>query len=78
MLSYFADALGQLAVCNGAPYGHRFSHSDRNSLSTHGSLYRGLWPSERSTPMILNSSLLVVSAALLAYLVYALLRPEKF
>jgi len=28
--------------------------------------------------MILNTVLLIISAALLVYLVYALLRPEKF
>lgn len=30
------------------------------------------------TPVFLNSLLLLVVVALLAYLVYALLRPEKF
>jgi K+-transporting ATPase KdpF subunit len=33
---------------------------------------------ERSSLMILNVVLLAISAALLVYLVYALLRPEKF
>jgi K+-transporting ATPase KdpF subunit len=33
---------------------------------------------ERKTIVILNIVLLVLSALLLAYLVYALLRPEKF
>jgi K+-transporting ATPase KdpF subunit len=34
--------------------------------------------SEGGAPMILNILLLLVSAVLLVYLVYALLRPEKF
>jgi K+-transporting ATPase KdpF subunit len=33
---------------------------------------------ERSTLVILNIVLLALSALLLAYLIYALLRPEKF
>jgi K+-transporting ATPase KdpF subunit len=33
---------------------------------------------ERSSLMILNVVLLAIAAALLVYLVYALLRPEKF
>jgi K+-transporting ATPase KdpF subunit len=33
---------------------------------------------ERKTFMILNAVLLLISAALLVYLTYALLRPEKF
>ncbi len=33
---------------------------------------------EGSAPMILNSILLAISTLLLVYLVYALLRPEKF
>ena len=33
---------------------------------------------ERNAPMILNGILLTISALLLVYLVYALLRPEKF
>ncbi len=37
-----------------------------------------LRPAERSTLVILNFILLAISAALLVYLVYALLRPEKF
>jgi K+-transporting ATPase KdpF subunit len=32
----------------------------------------------RGTTMILNAILLVLSALLMIYLVYALLRPEKF
>jgi K+-transporting ATPase KdpF subunit len=35
-------------------------------------------PAEGNTLMILNVLLLAISAALLVYLVYALLRPEKF
>lgn len=41
-------------------------------------LCRWLRAAERNTPMILNVILLAISAALLVYLVYALLRPEKF
>jgi K+-transporting ATPase KdpF subunit len=37
-----------------------------------------LRPSERNTLMIINTVLLAISAVLLVYLVYALLRPEKF
>jgi K+-transporting ATPase KdpF subunit len=37
-----------------------------------------LRPPERITLMILNTLLLAIAAALLLYLVYALLRPEKF
>ncbi|MEG9437343.1 K(+)-transporting ATPase subunit F [Edaphobacter sp. HDX4] len=33
---------------------------------------------ERKTSMILNAALLTVAALLMVYLVYALLRPEKF
>jgi K+-transporting ATPase KdpF subunit len=33
---------------------------------------------ERNAPVILNALLLFVSLLLLVYLVYALLRPEKF
>jgi K+-transporting ATPase KdpF subunit len=33
---------------------------------------------ERKTPMITNGVLLIISALLMVYLVYALLRPEKF
>jgi len=35
-------------------------------------------PPERKTLVILNIILLALSVLLLAYLVYALLRPEKF
>jgi K+-transporting ATPase KdpF subunit len=35
-------------------------------------------PPERNSRMMFNSLLLLISIALLAYLVYALLRPEKF
>jgi K+-transporting ATPase KdpF subunit len=35
-------------------------------------------PPEGTTTMILNSLLLLISLGLLVYLVYALLRPEKF
>jgi K+-transporting ATPase KdpF subunit len=35
-------------------------------------------PPERRAQMILNIALLVVSALLLVYLVYAMLCPEKF
>jgi K+-transporting ATPase KdpF subunit len=37
-----------------------------------------LRPLEGNPPMILNVILLVLSAFLMVYLVYALLRPEKF
>jgi K+-transporting ATPase KdpF subunit len=37
-----------------------------------------LRPVERSPLMILNAILLILSALLMVYLVYALLRPEKF
>jgi K+-transporting ATPase KdpF subunit len=34
--------------------------------------------SEENTLMIINTVLLIISALLLVYLIYALLRPEKF
>jgi K+-transporting ATPase KdpF subunit len=37
-----------------------------------------LRPAERSPLVILNAILLILSALLMVYLVYALLRPEKF
>jgi K+-transporting ATPase KdpF subunit len=38
----------------------------------------GLRSAERNAPVILNTVLLLISLLLLIYLVYALLRPEKF
>jgi K+-transporting ATPase KdpF subunit len=37
-----------------------------------------LRPFEEDTLMIINTVLLAISAVLLVYLIYALLRPEKF
>ncbi len=41
-------------------------------------LHHRLRPPERKPPVIENIILLALSALLLVYLVYALLRPEKF
>ena len=50
----------------------------RSAVRRGRSLRSGLPTSERNTLMILNVVLLSISAALFVYLVYALLRPEKF
>jgi K+-transporting ATPase KdpF subunit len=42
------------------------------------SVHAGLRRRERKTQMMLNVLLLAIAALLAVYLVYALLRPEKF
>ena len=48
------------------------------SLRSGRALHPRLRPAEGRPSMILNVILLVLSALLMIYLVYALLRPEKF
>jgi len=47
-------------------------------LRNRARLYQSLRPAEKEILMIETILLLAISAALLVYLVYALLRPEKF
>ncbi|QEE28483.1 K(+)-transporting ATPase subunit F [Terriglobus albidus] len=53
-------------------------HNAHPSFSAQPSVCPWLCTAERKEPMILNCVLLAIVVSLMAYLVYALLRPEKF